>query len=67
MKHQPKISLASISCTQQNRNEEDVPQKKLLLKGPNTTMTTKYIPPHLRRLIRSRFQEKRKENLQFHL
>jgi hypothetical protein len=27
----PKVSLASISCTPQNRNEEKEPKKKLLL------------------------------------
>jgi hypothetical protein len=64
----PKISLASISCTQQNRNEEDVPQKETITqKDQIQQLTTKYIPPHLRKVDKIQFQEKKKENLQFHL
>jgi hypothetical protein len=48
-KMMPKISLASISCTQQNRNEEDISQKETTThKDQIQELTTKYIPPHLK-------------------
>jgi hypothetical protein len=52
-----KISLASILCAQQNRNEEDVPQKDTITQKDQIQLTTKYTPPHLRKADKTYVQK----------
>jgi hypothetical protein len=45
------ISLASVSCTQQNKDEDRVSQKESITRKEQIQeLTTKYIPPHLRKV-----------------
>jgi hypothetical protein len=47
----PKIPSTSISCAQQNRNEEDMPQiKTITLKDQIQQPIPKYILPHLKKV-----------------
>ena len=46
----PIISLASISCIQQNRKEEDIPQAKINPRKDKIHQASeKYIPPHFKK------------------
>ena len=47
----PKLSLASISCVQQNRNEEDVHKKETITpKDQIQQLIAKYIMPRLKKV-----------------
>jgi hypothetical protein len=60
----PALSLASISWTQQNRNQEDMSQKETTTRKEQVQdPAIKYIPPHLRKVDNTQVSKKRRSKL----